>query len=52
MLFWKESCTYQFLEPYDSEEKLKQAYNEHKKRILDDKYNRFKISEDEHAMRR
>lgn len=52
MLFWKESCTYQFLEPYDSEKKLKQAYNEHKKRILDDTYNRFKISEDEHVMRR
>lgn len=32
MLFWKEEVTYQFLEPYDSEKKLRRAYEDHKKK--------------------
>lgn len=36
MLFWKDFVTYQFLEPYDSEKKLMQEYEKHKKEIMKD----------------
>lgn len=52
MLFWKEDVTYQFLEPYDSEKKLRKAYEEHKNKILHDSYSKFKMIEKEHEMRR
>lgn len=28
MLYWKDDCSYEFLEPYDNEKKLKKAYKE------------------------
>ncbi len=52
MLFWKKRWTYQFLEPYDSDKKLRRAYNKAKKEILEDPYNKYRIVEDEHPMRR
>lgn len=52
MLFWKEDCTYQFLEPYNDKKKLMKEYEKHKKNILDDKYNCFRILKNEHEMRR
>lgn len=52
MLFWKEDVTYQFLEPYDSEKKLKKEYEKHKKKILDETFFKAKIIETEHPMRR
>lgn len=52
MLFWKEDCTYQFLEPYNDKNKLMKEYEKHKKNILDDKYNCFRILKNEHEMRR
>lgn len=52
MLFWKEDVTYQFMEPYDDEKKLKKEYEKHKKKILDDTYNKFRIVDVEHPMRR
>lgn len=52
MLFWKEEVTYQFLEPYDSEKKLRRAYEDHKKKILNDPYNECKVIEKEHEMER
>lgn len=35
MLFWKDSMTYQFLEPYTSEKKLMAAYQKRKKEMLE-----------------
>ena len=52
MLFWKEDYTYQFLEPYNDKKKLMKEYEKHKKNILDDKYNCFRIVKNEHEMRR
>ena len=52
MLFWKENITYQFLEPYDSEKKLRKEYEKHKKRILEDTYSKYKILEKEKQMER
>lgn len=52
MLFWKEDMTYQFLEPYDSEKKLRKAYEKHKEKILDKRYGEFEIVDQEHEMRR
>lgn len=52
MLFWKENVTYQFLVPYESEKKLMKAYQEHKKRMIEDGYGKIKIMETEHKMRR
>lgn len=52
MLFWKENVTYQFLVPNESEKKLMKAYQEHKKRIIEDGYGKIKIMETEHEMRR
>lgn len=52
MLFWKEEVTYQFLEPYDSEKKLRRAYEDHKKKIINDPYNEYKVIEKEHEMER
>ena len=52
MLFWKEDVTYQFLEPYDSEKKLRKAYEKHKEKILDKRYGEFEIVDQEHEMRR
>lgn len=36
MLFWKESTTYQFLQIFENERKLKKEYKEHLKNILED----------------
>ena len=52
MLFWKESVTYQFCVPFDSEKKLKKEYEKHKKAILSDKYHPAHLVEDEKPMRR
>lgn len=52
MLFWKENITYQFLEPYDSEKKLRKEYEKHKKRILEDTYSKYRILEEEKPMAR
>lgn len=53
MLFWKDDITYQFLEPYDTPQKLKRAYNAKKKEI---EYGmnicHADILRDEHPMRR
>ena len=49
MLFWKESITYQFLEPFDNEKKLLKAYEEHKKKITEFEHTVIAI---EHKMRR
>lgn len=49
MLFWKEDCTYQFLEPYSNEKELINAYKKRKEKILRVKY---KIVSEEHEMRR
>ena len=49
MLFWKESATYQFLEPYDNEKKLLKAYEEHKKKITELEHT---VIATEHKMRR
>ena len=35
MLFWKESCTYSFLEPYDDLGKLRKEYERHLRNILE-----------------
>ena len=52
MLFWKENITYQFLEPYDSEKKLRKEYEKHKKRMLEDTYSKYEILEEEKPMER
>lgn len=54
MLFWKEDVTYQFLEPYDSKEKLMKEYEEHKKNILDNfnGHRRYQFIDREYPMRR
>ena len=54
MLFWKESCTYQFLEPYSDPKKLRKEYNRHKARILgyEEYGERFRIMRAEHPMER
>ena len=53
MLFWKENCTYQFLECFDSEKKLKKSYEKHRKAILMDlEAGRCKVVEKEHPMAR
>lgn len=49
MLFWKENCTYQFLEPYNNEKELIKAYKKRKEKILEGDY---KIVSEEHEMRR
>lgn len=51
MLFWKEDVTYQFLEPYDSEKKLRKEYEKRKKNILDKRL-KYLILEQEKPMRR
>ena len=52
MLFWKESCTYQFLEPYSDPKKLRKEYNRRKARILgyEEYGERFRIMRAEHPM--
>lgn len=35
MLYWKDCCTYEFLEIYESEKKLMKAYENHKKDMYD-----------------
>ena len=54
MLFWKESCTYQFLEPYSDPKKLRKEYNRRKTRILgyEEYGERFRIMRAEHPMER
>ena len=52
MLFWKENVTYQFLVSYESEKKLMKAYQEHKKRMIEDGRGEIKIVDIEHKMRR
>lgn len=52
MLFWKEDMTYQFLEPYEDKKKLMKKYEKHRKNIMEDKYNRFRIIDEEKPMRR
>lgn len=56
MLFWKDWCTYQFLEPYENEKALKKAYEKKKKEMEDDLNSEFypeaRVSEQEHPMRR
>lgn len=36
MLFWKEDCTYQFLEPHKTKQSLKNAYKRHYKKMTED----------------
>lgn len=50
MLFWKEYCTYQFLESFKNEKELKKAYKKHKDAILN--MNDGYLVEKEHEMRR
>lgn len=52
MLFWKESMTYQFLEPYDNEKKLRKEYEKHKKKILEESYQKYRILGEEKPMHR
>lgn len=52
MLFWKEDVTYQFLEPYNDEKKLRKEYEKRKNNILQDIYSKYRIVEDEKPMRR
>ena len=53
MLFWKDGVTYQFLEPYDTLEKLKRAYNAKKKEIeCNMNISHAEIIPNEHPMRR
>ena len=49
MLFWKEECTYQFLELYDSKAKLLKEYEKRKKNILE---RGGTVVDEEMAMRR
>lgn len=49
MLFWKEDCTYQFLIPYESKERLMKEYKKHKKMIME---REGKIVDYEKPMRR
>lgn len=51
MLFWKEDVTYQFLEPYSSEKKLRKAYEMRKQHILD-KCLEYCVVDEEKPMRR
>lgn len=51
MLFWKENCTFQFLEPYTDPKKLRKEYEKHKKELM--KYSNrenFRICDTEHPM--
>lgn len=52
MLFWKKDITYQFLVPFNSEKKLMKEYEKHKKTILEDKYSKYRILDEEKPMRR
>lgn len=53
MLFWKEEITYQFLEPYPTEKALRKAYNEKKKKILDNMNgDKLIVLDEEKPMRR
>lgn len=52
MLFWKEDVTYQFLEPYEDEKKLKKEYKKHKKIIMEQTCQKYRILEEEKPMRR
>lgn len=52
MLFWKEDVTYQFLEPYGNEKKLRKEYEKHKNNILHDTYSKYRIVDDEKPMHR
>lgn len=52
MLFWKENVTYQFLEPYENEKKLKKEYEKHRKIIMEQTCQKYRILEEEKPMRR
>lgn len=52
MLFWKEHCTYQFLQQCESEKELNKEYEKHKAQILSDCRGTAIIAEEEHSMRR
>lgn len=52
MLFWKEDVTYQFLMPFDSEKKMMKEYEKHRKTIMEDRYNKCHIVDEEKPMRR
>ncbi len=52
MLFWKENVTYQFLEPYENEKKLKKEYEKHRKNITEQTCQKYRILEEEKPMRR
>lgn len=52
MLFWKEDITYQFCTPFDNEKQLRKEYEKHKKKILDDKYCKVFVLEEEKPMGR
>lgn len=49
MLYWKEECTYQFLEPFKSKKELMKAYNEHLAKITAHEHT---VLEEEHKMER
>ena len=50
MLYWKENCTYQFLEAFATTRELKKAYEIHKKNIMS--FSGYKEVNEEHEMRR
>lgn len=54
MLYWKECCTYEFLEPYDDPKKLRKAYEKHKEKLMRyhefSSYQNVRICETEHPM--
>lgn len=52
MLFWKEDVTYQFLEPYEDEKKLKKEYEKRRKNIMEQTCQKYRILEEEKPMRR
>lgn len=52
MLFWKEGCTYQFLEPFKNQKELMKAYEKHKKNMTEGSYRRYRERKREHKMER
>lgn len=52
MLFWKETCTYQFLEPFANEKELIRAYEKHKKNMTEGSYRIYTEKQEEHKMER
>lgn len=52
MLFWKEACTYQFLEPFANEKELIRAYEKHKKNMTEGSHRIYTEKQEEHKMGR